>query len=72
MLRIARSQEASLLARQSCKKEQTLACMFALHGCFQFECFSVSFRQNVIGIGVEDEDRKHTWIEDAEAVKSSN
>ena len=45
--------------------------MFALHGCFEFECFSVSFRQNVIGIGVEDEDRKHTWIEDAEAVKSS-
>ena len=27
------------------------------------------FSRTVIGIGVEDEDRKHTWIEDAESVR---
>ena len=29
-------------------------------------------RENVIGTGVEDEDKKHTWMEDAEAVSDKN
>lgn len=28
------------------------------------------FSENVIGVGVEEEDKKHTWMEDAESVSS--
>ena len=28
------------------------------------------FRRAVIGVGVEEEDQKHTWMEDAESVSS--
>lgn len=41
-------------------------------------CFSSSqyrahfvFSETVIGIGVEEEDRKHTWMDDAESVSVS-
>jgi pre-mRNA-processing factor 6 len=34
---------------------------------FKYLKFTIKiFSQHVIGIGVEDEDRKHTWLEDAE------
>jgi hypothetical protein len=28
--------------------------------------------RNVVGHGVEEEDQKHTWMEDADAVTTSN
>lgn len=31
--------------------------------------WSVDFRRAVIGIAVEEEDKKHTWMEDAESVR---
>ena len=38
-------------------------------GYFIFLYFNfISSRRLVIGIGVEEEDRKHSWMEDAEAV----
>ena len=30
------------------------------------------FRDTVIGIGVEEEDRKHTWMEDANSVSTKS
>jgi len=32
---------------------------------FAFICF---YSNTVIGVGVEEEDRKHTWMEDANSV----
>ena len=31
-----------------------------------------SIVQHVIGVGVEDEDRKHTWMEDADSVRTQS
>ena len=31
--------------------------------------FIYFYRQSVIGVGVEEEDKKHTWMEDADAVR---
>ena len=36
--------------------------------CINFFVSSAHDRHNVVGVGVEEEDRKHTWMEDAEAV----
>lgn len=33
-----------------------------------YACQCLVFRRNVIGAGIEEEDRKHTWMEDAESV----
>ena len=42
--------------------------------CLSFSCHTVHvyliFRRAVIGVGVEEEDQKHTWMEDAESVSS--
>ena len=38
--------------------------------CFLVNEYQTSiFSRAVIGIGVEEEDRKHTWMEDAESVR---
>ena len=32
--------------------------------------FVIYYSRAVIGVGVEEEDKKHTWMEDAEAVST--
>ena len=34
---------------------------------FYNNSFLFFFSKTVIGVGIEDEDRKHTWLEDAES-----
>ena len=34
-----------------------------------YSVYVTYYRQSVIGVGVEEEDKKHTWMEDADAVR---